>query len=189
MCEWCDLEVETLEELPGKSVRGFGVPEKVLLSIHDFRKTPRLPKRVSCLPGAGVDAIKIAAMAQTIADSVRLLRVCRKIETSGGGADGRGRIAGANPGAARRKCAGVCAGGAATAPGQVGLRELKDLYRAHELTKQTGVFGVIGHPIGHSLSPLMHNTGILASKGGCRVSAVSGGEAWRFLKAMLRFWR
>jgi 3-dehydroquinate dehydratase type I len=77
-CEWCDLEVETLEELPGKSVRGFGVPENVLLSIHDFQRTPRLPELGRLPPGSGADAIKIAAMPRSIADSVRLLRVARK---------------------------------------------------------------------------------------------------------------
>ncbi len=36
------------------------------------------------------------------------------------------------------------------------------LYRAHELTRSTSVYGVIGDPIGHSLSPLMHNTAFIA---------------------------
>ena len=53
---------------------------------------------------------------------------------------------------------------AATAPGQVHLRELKYLYRAHELNAKTAVYGVIGNPIAHSLSPLMHNTGYIAAK-------------------------
>ena len=53
---------------------------------------------------------------------------------------------------------------AATAPGQIPLRDLKALYRAHELTRATQVFGVIGNPIGHSLSPLLHNTGYIAAK-------------------------
>src|SRR5208283_566709 len=38
------------------------------------------------------------------------------------------------------------------------LREMKDLYRAHQLNRATKVYGVIGAPIGHSLSPLLHNT-------------------------------
>jgi len=53
---------------------------------------------------------------------------------------------------------------AATAPGQVSLYELKHLYRAHALTRRTRVYGVIGDPIGHSLSPLLHNTGFAARR-------------------------
>src|SRR5713101_1469915 len=36
------------------------------------------------------------------------------------------------------------------------------LYRAHALTRRTRVYGVIGEPVGHSLSPLLHNTGFVA---------------------------
>src|SRR5258708_10783931 len=39
---------------------------------------------------------------------------------------------------------------------------MKHLYRAHKLTGRTGVYGVIGNPIGHSLSPLLHSTGFIA---------------------------
>jgi 3-dehydroquinate dehydratase/shikimate dehydrogenase len=53
---------------------------------------------------------------------------------------------------------------AATAPGQVSLAEMKHLYRAHMLNRQTRVFGVIGDPIAHSLSPLLHNTGFITRK-------------------------
>jgi shikimate dehydrogenase len=42
---------------------------------------------------------------------------------------------------------------------------MKELYRAHQLTDKTRVYGVIGNPIGHTLSPLLHNTGyVLANK-------------------------
>src|SRR5260370_26038840 len=39
---------------------------------------------------------------------------------------------------------------------------MKHLYRAHALTRRTRVYGVVGEPVGHSLSPLMHNTGFVA---------------------------
>jgi 3-dehydroquinate dehydratase/shikimate dehydrogenase len=39
---------------------------------------------------------------------------------------------------------------------------MKHLYRAHLLGPCTAVYGVIGDPIGHSLSPLMHNTAFQA---------------------------
>jgi 3-dehydroquinate dehydratase/shikimate dehydrogenase len=52
----------------------------------------------------------------------------------------------------------------ATAPGQVSLDEMKHLYRAHALTRRTRIYGVIGDPIGHSLSPLLHNTAFVARR-------------------------
>jgi 3-dehydroquinate dehydratase/shikimate dehydrogenase len=163
-CQWCDLEVETLEELPGKSVRGFAVPESVLLSIHDFQRTPRLPGLGRLPAGSGADAIKIAAMSRSIADSARLLRVAQKskqvVVVPMGEVGLAARIL------ALREGSALAYGplGATTAPGQIGLRELKELYRAHTLTGRSKVFGVIGDPIGHSLSPLLHNTGYIEKK-------------------------
>ncbi len=163
-CQWCDLEMETLRELPEQSVRGFAVPHKVLLSIHDFRKTPALPK-IMRLPGrGGVDAIKIAAMSKTIADSVRLMRAAKNspqiVVVPMGEIGLPARILALREGSALAYAPVA----AATAPGQVGLRELKELYRAHLITRKTAVYGVIGNPIGHSLSPLMHNTGYAAAR-------------------------
>ncbi len=162
-CEWCDLEVETMRELPQESVRGYAVPRKVLLSIHDFRQTPKFPKKVSVLAAGGVDAIKIAAMANTIADSVRLMKLARGtrqiVAVPMGEVGLPARILALREGS--MLAYGPVA--ASTAPGQVSLRDLKELYRAHELTRKTAVYGVIGNPIGHSLSPLLHNTGYVAA--------------------------
>src|SRR5262249_40710581 len=52
----------------------------------------------------------------------------------------------------------------ATAPGQVSLEDFKNLYRAHLASQRTAVYGVVGDPIGHSLSPLMHNSAFAARK-------------------------
>jgi 3-dehydroquinate dehydratase/shikimate dehydrogenase len=52
----------------------------------------------------------------------------------------------------------------ATAPGQVSLHDFKRLYRADAITRKTKIYGVIGNPVGHSLSPLLHNTGFVAAK-------------------------
>ncbi|MGH9782039.1 MAG: shikimate dehydrogenase, partial [Candidatus Acidiferrales bacterium] len=56
----------------------------------------------------------------------------------------------------------------ATAPGQVPLAAMKELYRAGKLDRRTRVYGVIGDPIAHSLSPVLHNVGFAAR----RVNAV-----------------
>ena len=44
-----------------------------------------------------------------------------------------------------------------TAPGQIGVKELKELYRWDCIDSDTKVYGVIGNPVGHSLSPAIFN--------------------------------
>src|SRR5437762_9971632 len=80
-CQWCDIEVETLRKLPGQSVREYPVPPRVLLSMHDFERTPDLPRNVNPSAHGGVDAMKIAAEARTIRDSVRLLHLAHKAKS------------------------------------------------------------------------------------------------------------
>ncbi len=46
-----------------------------------------------------------------------------------------------------------------TAPGQVGVMTMKNLYRWDAINADTAVYGVIGWPVGHSLSPHIHNGG------------------------------
>jgi 3-dehydroquinate dehydratase/shikimate dehydrogenase len=161
-CRWCDVEIETLRKLPNRSLRGYAVPQKILLSVHDFERTPALPRTVSAPARGEVDAVKIAAAAHTIADSLRLLRLARRsknfVAVPMGEAGLPARILALREGSALA----YAPVSSATAPGQVALRDMKHLYRAHQLTQRTQVYGVIGDPIGHSLSPLLHNAGFVA---------------------------
>ncbi len=45
-----------------------------------------------------------------------------------------------------------------SAPGQVTLGQMKKLYHWDTINADTEVFGIIGCPVAHSLSPLIHNT-------------------------------
>src|SRR6266581_1068975 len=161
-CQWCDLEVETLRKLPDQSVREFPVPPRVLLSVHDFERTPVLPRSVSPPAHGGADAVKIAAKANTIADSVRLLKLARRsknfVAIPMGEAGLPARVLALREGSALAYAPVA----ETTAPGQVSLEEMTHLYRAHALNRRTRVYGVIGEPVGHSLSPLLHNTGFVA---------------------------
>ena len=158
-CQWCDLEVETLRKLPEQSVREYPVPPRILLSIHNFERTPIFPRSVKLSDHGQADALKIAAKARSIRDSIRLLRLARNsknlVAISMGESGLPARILALREGSALAYA--PVAG--ATAPGQVSLEEMIGLYRAHEVTRRTRVYGVIGDPIGHSLSPLLHNTG------------------------------
>jgi len=46
----------------------------------------------------------------------------------------------------------------ATAPGQLTAQQLKDLYHFDSINPDTKVYGVIGSPVAHSISPAIHNT-------------------------------
>lgn len=163
-CQWCDIEIETLRELPNKSARGYAVPGRIMLSIHDFKRTPDIGRAIRMPRRGEVDTIKIAALSRTIADSARLLKWAEGskdcIAVPMGEVGLPARILALKHGSTLE----YAPVGAATAPGQVSLHDLKHLYRAHTLNQSTRVYGVIGDPVGHSLSPLMHNSAFAAEK-------------------------
>src|SRR5437763_215747 len=47
--------------------------------------------------------------------------------------------------------------GGGTAPGQISISDMKKLYRWDALSPSTKVYGVVGSPIVHSMSPAIHN--------------------------------
>ena len=161
-CQWCDVEMETFRELPEGFLRSYPVPSRIMLSIHDFERTPSLPRDILVPRHGLVDAVKIAAQAKTITDSVRLLKVARRsrnfVAVPMGDVGLPARLLALREGS-ELAYAPIAE---ATAPGQVSLEETLHLYRPHLLNRKTQVYGVIGNPIGHSLSPLLHNTGFAA---------------------------
>jgi 3-dehydroquinate dehydratase/shikimate dehydrogenase len=158
-CRWCDIEMETFRELPDGFLRTYPVPPRILLSIHDFERMPNLPKKIVVSQHGQVDAVKIAARAKTITDSVRLLKVAwgsrNLVAVPMGDVGLPARLLALREGSELAYAPVE----EATAPGQIALEEMLELYRAHLLTRLTRVYGVIGDPVGHSLSPLLHNTG------------------------------
>ena len=52
----------------------------------------------------------------------------------------------------------------ATAPGQLNIKELKELYRYELIREDTELFGVIADPVGHSMSPAIHNASFTEMK-------------------------
>jgi 3-dehydroquinate dehydratase/shikimate dehydrogenase len=163
-CQWCDIELETLRELPDQSIREYAVPPRVMLSLHDFDRTPRLARAVKMPPHGEVDVVKVAAHARTIADSIRLLSLARRsrncVVSPMGEIGLPARILSLREGSALT----YAPVGQATAPGQVSLHDLKYLYRAHQLDGRTQVYGVIANPVAHSLSPLLHNSAFAARR-------------------------
>ena len=51
----------------------------------------------------------------------------------------------------------------ATAPGQLSVSELTDVYRLEKLDRHTQIIGLVGSPVSHSLSPRIHNSAFAAT--------------------------
>jgi 3-dehydroquinate dehydratase/shikimate dehydrogenase len=158
-CDWCDVEIETAKHVARDKLTRALSPARVMVSYHDFRRTPRSLKGiVRQLEGAGGQAIKIAAQCNSVSDSVRICELARgrrdAVVIPMGEFGLAGRVLSLHMGSALAYAAVE----QATAPGQLSLDAMTGLYRAAQITRRTRVYGVIGDPIGHSLSPLLHNT-------------------------------
>ena len=164
-CVWCDVEIETARHVDPKELARALFPARVLASYHDFRGTPRnLGGVVRQLERAGGQAIKIAARCRTVSDSVRICELARARRDAIAIPMGEFGLAGRVLSLRMGSALAYAAVEQSTAPGQLSLVAMADLYRAERITRRTRVYGVIGDPIGHSLSPLLHNTAFHARK-------------------------
>jgi 3-dehydroquinate dehydratase/shikimate dehydrogenase len=168
-CEWVDIEAATLETLPPQFRTLMLPPARLIVSHHDFRGAPPLPglrQLFERMRRLGADRVKIAVTASRQSDNSALLALARRarsrlIAISMGTVGIPGRVLALRAGSPLTYAAPDR--GPATAPGQLRWSELRGMYRAQRLTSRTRVYGVIGQPIAHSLSPLMHNAAFRAA--------------------------
>ncbi|MCA1620111.1 MAG: shikimate dehydrogenase [Acidobacteria bacterium] len=168
--DFVDLELDLLESPHAASLGELFERFRVICSHHDFRGTPAgLEELFGRMARTPAEILKVATKANSVTDCVEVLRLCE-----------RGRREG-------RECIAVSMGEAgfmtrvlapafgafltyasldasqATAPGQITARELREVYRVGEINPRTLVTGLVGSPVGHSLSPHMHNAAFAAT--------------------------
>ncbi|MGC1687428.1 MAG: type I 3-dehydroquinate dehydratase, partial [Candidatus Acidiferrales bacterium] len=162
-CAWLDIELESAEKISKQEFAALKSEAKILVSYHHFKKTPANLERVRArLLRVGGEAIKIAVQAESYRDAGRLLDLGRansQVVTIPMGEVGPAARILALRGESELAYAPV---EGATAPGQVVLSAMKTIYRAERVNRRTKVYGVIGNPIHHSLSPVMQNAAFQA---------------------------
>lgn len=159
--DWADLEEDISEE----TISSFWgkVFEKVIKSHHIFSNNHQdLEKKYLILSNES-EIIKIAVQADEITHSLAVWKLLEKaklenkqlIPIAMGEAGKWTRILGLAFGSPITYAS--LEEGNETAPGQISAKDLIEVYRVKELDEQTEIYGVIGNPVSHSLSPYMHN--------------------------------
>ena len=152
-----DLELQTFQQLNLSS----GSFSRFILSSHDFSGRPdRLTNLVMDLIHAPCDVAKIVWTARTIRDNLEAFEILQSrqkptIALCMGEAGLISRVLAKKFGAFLTFAS--LDGAAGTAPGQVSISEMKQMYRWDAIRPQTKVYGVVGSPIAHSMSPAIHN--------------------------------
>jgi 3-dehydroquinate dehydratase/shikimate dehydrogenase len=153
--DWVDLETDIADKIPR-----FGKVRRVV-SYHNFREMPAdLEKIHQKMCAQDADVIKIVVRAQHPADNLRVLQLLKNgskptVAFCMGDIGFPSRILQAKFGApftyaAFNKERNI-------APGMPSFDEVRKMYRYADINADTQVYGVIGDPVGHSLSPLIHN--------------------------------
>lgn len=153
---YVDLE----SDVPSDTLADFRRSVNTILSYHNFRETPVTIRTLSeDLASRPADILKIATHTHSLTDVERLADLQtlagRKILIGMGECGMLTRIL------AHRMDSAFCyaALGAAreSAPGQLQARDLEEYYRVRSLREGTEVYGILGWPVSHSLSPQIHN--------------------------------
>ena len=137
---------------------------KLILSVHDFDGRPAdLLRRIRQMADDPLcHVIKVAWRARSLRDNLEAFELLRDrpkpmIALCMGEAGLPSRVLAGKFGALLTY-AGL-QDDTGTAPGQVGVGTMKSLYRWDTIDRNTAVYGVIGWPVSHSLSPALHNAG------------------------------
>jgi 3-dehydroquinate dehydratase/shikimate dehydrogenase len=164
-CSWYDLEIESAAKCPPELLDVLLGEGRQLASAHFFSGPRGSWKRLeSNLARSRPDAIKVAALCHSLAESLHLLRLAQGrrdlVAVPMGDVVLPARVLALREGSVLAYAPVENA----TAPGQVSLHDMKNLYRADQLRRKTRIYGVIGNPISHSLSPQLQNAAFQARK-------------------------
>lgn len=168
-CQWVDLEIESVNH-QGKAVLHEFRPAKVIVSYHNYRRTPALGdiyRRLSRLPAT---AVKVAGHIGHLRDNLQILRLLKahrgrgpKVVGVGMGPSGLpSRLLALRWGSLFTYASATNHHGVAA--GQLPWDVMRSLYRVERINHRTKLYGVVGSRASISLSPTMHNAAFQAKR-------------------------
>jgi 3-dehydroquinate dehydratase/shikimate dehydrogenase len=141
----------------------------IVLSLHAFGEPPAdIIERARAMRSTGVEVVKIAIEGQRLGDMLPLLDLASRTDfVDRDGMNGHVLLAMGQPGVPTRVLAARLGNrwtyaGDGVAPGQMPAARLLGEFGFRRIRPDATLYGVVGNPIAHSLSPVMHNAGFSA---------------------------
>ncbi len=152
--EFVDVEFAAWASAPWVAKTG---GRRLVVSSHDFSGVPSdLSDRYAAMCATGAAVVKVAVTAHRLVDCLPLLAL------SPGASQQHVVLAMGTPGMTTRLVpqrfgSAWTYAGAEVAPGQVPVSQLRDEFRFGELSTTPDLYAIVANPVGHSVSPAMHN--------------------------------
>jgi 3-dehydroquinate dehydratase/shikimate dehydrogenase len=154
---WVDIDYRYARPVP---------PAEVIASYHNFDETPADLAGIAARAfAAGGHIAKVATQVNRWDDNRRLLSLLaaenpKPLIVAGMGDLGQiTRIIGPS----RGSFLSYAASNRQVAPGQLSVKEMLDTYKFRRIQRSTKLLGILGMPVGHSLSPVLHNRAFAAA--------------------------
>jgi len=161
-CQLVDVELQTASKCRPEHLQKLRSRAALILSFHDFRATVKLEQTLEKMLAYPADFYKLVSTATTLSDNITMIKFLAKegdrhslISMCMGEQGIISRVLALRAGSVFTF--GAASSTEATAPGQVTAQELRHVYRIEQVDAATRVYGVVGDPIAHSLSPTIMN--------------------------------
>jgi 3-dehydroquinate dehydratase / shikimate dehydrogenase len=161
-CQLLDVELQTASKCKPAQLQKLRARAALILSFHDFRATRKLEESLEKMLAYPADYYKVVSTATTLSDNVTMMKFLARegdrhslVGMCMGEQGIISRVLGVRAGSVFTFAS--AGSGQETAPGQVTAQQLRSIYRIEQLDVATRVYGVVGDPIGHSLSPAIMN--------------------------------
>ena len=153
--EYVDVEWKA----PARAALIRRAPDRIVVSHHDFEGVPGdLESTFAGMLAAGAAVTKLAVTARRASDLVPLLSLRRLVRGNQRAVlIGMGDAGVASRLLPARFDSAWSYAGSGVAPGQVPVDRLLKEFRFRQVTRTTPIYGVVGRPVSHSLSPAIHN--------------------------------